>query len=107
MSTFSAWIDVFGIYVAIIFALAAGLAAAYGREREAQKAPTRQWWLNRILLLPLLAIAATAAVDAFSLSKSLAAFTAAMLSIGGYDVLCIIERRWRSRIERLADPPRN
>ena len=78
-------------------ALGAGLAAAYGRERERKRSPDRQWWLNRVLILPLLAIAASAATEAFGLSRSMAAFTAAMLSLGGYDALCLLEARWRAR----------
>jgi hypothetical protein len=96
------WLEHGAIYLVILGALVAGLAASYGREREANRLPGRQWWLNRLLILPLLAIAATAATDAFSLSKSMAAFTAAMLSLGGYDALRLIESRWRSRIEARA-----
>lgn len=90
------------LYLVIAAALAAGLAASYGRELEAQRHPDRRWWLRRLLIIPLLAIAATAATDAFNLSKSFAAFTAAMLSLGGYDAIRFIEARWKARIAVLA-----
>lgn len=85
------------IYLVIAAALAAGLAASYGRELEAQRHPDRRWWLRRLLIIPLLAIAATAATDAFNLPTSLSAFTAAMLSLGGYDAIRFMEARWRTR----------
>jgi len=83
-------------------ALAAGLAAAYGRELQAGRSPERSWWIARLLLLPLLAIGATAASEAFSLSGSTTAFTAAMLSLGGYDCLRLIEAHWRARLAAIA-----
>jgi len=79
-------------------ALAAGIAASYGRELEANRRPDRQWWVRRLLITPVLVIAATAATELFGLSRSGAAFTAAMLSIGGYDALKLIESRWLRRV---------
>lgn len=90
------------IYLVIGTALAAGLAASYGRELERGRAPDRRWWLRHVLLSPLLAIAATAATRAFSLSPSTTAFTAAMLSLGGYDALCLIEARWLRYLRNLS-----
>lgn len=89
------------IYFAIGVALVAGLAASYGRELEAKRYPDRRWWLRRLLIIPLLAIAATAATDAFALSTSLSAFTAAMLSLGGYDALRLVEARWKAKVESI------
>jgi hypothetical protein len=86
------------IYLVIAAALAAGIAASYGRELEANRRPNGQWWIRRLLITPLLVIAATAATELFGLSKSGAAFTAAMLSIGGYDVIKLIEARWLRRV---------
>ena len=86
----------------ILAALASGLAAAYGRELEGRRRPDWHWWWRRLLLLPLLAITATAATDEFGLTTSTAAFTAAMLSLGGYDVLRLIEKRWNRKLEALA-----
>ncbi|MGA9580977.1 MAG: hypothetical protein WBR13_03280 [Allosphingosinicella sp.] len=85
-------------YLVIAAALAAGTAASYGRELEARRRPDGQWWIRRLLITPLLVIAATAATELFGLSKSGAAFTAAMLSIGGYDVIKLIEARWLRRV---------
>lgn len=96
------WFDSAAIYIVILGALGAGLAAAYGRELEANRAPDRNWWLRRLLIIPLLAIAATAATEAFRLPGSLAAFSAAMLSLGGYDALRLVETRWKQRIEAVA-----
>ncbi len=93
--------------VAIAAALAAGIAASYGRELESNRRPDRQWWIRRLLLTPLLAIAATAATELFHLSKSAAAFTAAMLSIGGYDVLKLVEARWRRGVGLVDGEPRS
>lgn len=87
------------IYLVIAGALAAGLAASYGRELEAQRYPDKRWWLRRLLIVPLLAIAATAATDAFNLSTSLSAFAAAMLSLGGYDAIRFLEARWKARLD--------
>jgi hypothetical protein len=98
------WLESGAIYLVILMALAAGLAASYGRELEAQRQPDRRWWLRRILIMPLLAIAATAATDVFGLSRSFAAFTAAMLSLGGYDAIRFLEARWRDRIGALPHP---
>ena len=94
-------------YLVIAAALAAGIAASYGRELEANRSPDRQWWIRRLLITPLLVIAATAATELFGLSKSGAAFTAAMLSIGGYDVLKLIEARWLRRVGLIDGEPRS
>lgn len=99
------WLESGTIYFVIMAALVAGLAASYGRELEEKRRPDRSWWVRRVLLIPLLAIAATAATDAFALSASTAAFAAAMLSLGGYDALRLIETRWRARLRGLADNP--
>lgn len=96
-------LEAYSIYAVILAALGAGLAASYGRELEAGRTPDRLWWLRRLLILPMLAIAAAAATDAFGLSRTLSAFTAAMLSLGGYDVLRLLEARWRNRVH-LAPP---
>lgn len=85
-------------YLVILGALAAGIAASYGRELEANRRPDGAWWVRRLLITPLLVIAATAATELFGLSKSAAAFTAAMLSIGGYDVIKLVEARWLRRV---------
>lgn len=92
--------------LAIAAALAAGIAASFGRELEAGRRPDGQWWIRRLLITPLLVIAATAATELFGLSKSGAAFTAAMLSIGGYDVLKLIEARWLRRVGLVEEEPR-
>ncbi|WP_300972943.1 hypothetical protein [Sphingomonas sp. LHG3406-1] len=81
----------------LAFALVAGLAAAYGRELNARRVPGRAWWAARLLLLPLLAIAVATASEAFLLAKSTTAFTAAMLSLGGYDCLRLVEAQWKKR----------
>ena len=91
------WLEAGAIYAVIGAALLAGLAASYGRELEAGRRPDRTWWVRRLLILPILAIAATAATDLFALQPSIAAFSAAMLSLGGYDVLRLLEARWRQR----------
>jgi len=93
-------------YLVIAAALAAGIAASYGRELEAGRRPDGQWWIRRLLITPLLVIAATAATELFGLSKSGAAFTAAMLSIGGYDVIKLIEARWLRRVGLSEGEPR-
>jgi cell division septum initiation protein DivIVA len=90
----------YGQYVIIAVALTAGLAASYGREREAQQTPGRGWWLNRLLILPLLAIATSAAAEAFKLTEAMSALAAAMLSLGGYDAVRVIEKKWRKRADR-------
>jgi hypothetical protein len=92
------------IYLVIGGALIAGLAASYGRELEAERKPDRHWWTRRLLIMPILAIAATAATDLFALAPSIAAFSAAMLSLGGYDVLRLLEARWRHRAEMVSLP---
>ncbi len=84
-----------GTALIIAVALGAGMAASYGRELEADRKPDRHWWIRRLLIIPLLAIAATEATHLFGLTKSGAAFTAAMLSLGGYDALRWIDARWR------------
>lgn len=92
------WLESGGLYLAIAVALAAGLAASYGRELEARRQPDRFWWHRRLLILPMLAIAATAATEVFALSTSTAAFTAAMLSLSGYDTLRVLEAKWREKV---------
>ncbi|MEO7177468.1 MAG: hypothetical protein ABIW83_01355 [Allosphingosinicella sp.] len=93
-----AFVTAAATYLVIAAALAAGIAASYGRELEANRRPDGQWWIRRLLITPLQVIAATAATELFGLSKSGAAFTAAMLSIGGYDVIKLIESRWLRRV---------
>jgi hypothetical protein len=97
------WLEAGIPFFVILGALASGLAASYGRELEASRHPDRNWWIRRLLIMPLLAIAATTATDLFDLSTSTAAFTAAMLSLGGYDVLRLIEAKWRHRLAMSAD----
>jgi len=99
---FFRWLEYGAVYIVIFVALGAGLAASYGRELEAHRHPDRHWWLRRLLIMPLLAIAATAATEAFDLSNSVAAFTAGMLSLGGYDAIRFIERRWKDKAEAIA-----
>ncbi len=93
------WIEVLSTHGIILLAMLAGLAASYGRELDARRKPGRRWWVRRLLVLPLLAITAAAASETFALSRTLSAFTAAMLSLGSYDVLRLIEARWRARID--------
>ena len=100
---FGDWADALATICTVAIALGAGLAAAYGRELQAGRSPQRSWWIARILLLPLLAIGAAAASEAFNLSRIVTAFTAAMLSLGGYDCLRLIEARWRARLAELAE----
>jgi hypothetical protein len=92
-------------YLVIAAALAAGIAASYGRELEANRHPDSQWWVRRLLITPLLVIAATAATDLFGLTRSGAAFTAAMLSIGGYDVIKLLEARWLRKVGLMDGEP--
>ena len=99
---FFRWVEQGAIYIVIFAALAAGLAASYGRELEAKRTPDRQWLVRRLLIMPLLAIAATAATEAFGLTPSVAAFSAAMLSLGGYDALRLVETRWKARLAATA-----
>lgn len=94
-------------YLVIAAALAAGTAASYGRELEANRHPKGEWWVRRLLITPLLVIASTAATELFGLSKSGSAFTAAMLSIGGYDVIKLIESRWLRRVGLVDGEPRD
>lgn len=104
------WLDFLAggaTYLVIAAALAAGIAASYGRELEASRHPDGGWWIRRLLITPLLVIAATAATELFGLSKSGAAFTAAMLSIGGYDVIKLIESRWLRRVGLVDGEPRD
>jgi hypothetical protein len=93
----------YALYPIIIAALGAGLAAAYGRELEQGRTPDRPWWLRRLLIMPVLAITAAAITQGFGLSHTLGAFTAAMLSLGGYDLLRLIEDRWRARLLAASD----
>jgi len=93
------WIESGALYLVILMALVAGLVASYGRELEAQRQPDRRWWIRRLLIMPLLAITATAATEAFGLSNTVAAFSAAMLSLGGYDALRLIEHRWKQKLQ--------
>lgn len=97
------WLEGSALYFVIGLALAAGLAASYGRELEEERRPDLRWWLRRLLILPLLAITATAATEVFDLSTSVAAFSAAMLSLGGYDALRTIEARWKRRVDETPD----
>ena len=101
------WVEGGVLYFVIAAALAAGLAASYGRELEAKRQPDRQWWLRRLLIMPLLAIASATATDLFHLPTSVAAFSAAMLALGGYDVIRLMEARWRHKlmITELTAPP--
>jgi len=86
------------IHLVILVSLIAGMAASYGRELEAGRSPDRGWWLRRLLILPMLAIAAAAVTDLLDLSPTIAAFSAAMLSLGGYDMLRLLEARWLARL---------
>lgn len=78
--------------------LMAGLLAAYGRLLRAGKRPMPRWWPAHLLLLPMLIIGSIAARDLLSLSPSLTALTAGMLSLGGYDLLRVMEAQWRRRM---------
>jgi hypothetical protein len=95
------WPEESAQYLAIALALAAGLAASYGRELEASRRPDKGWWVRRLLIMPLLAVAATAGTEFLDLSATTAAFTAAMLSLGGYDALCLLEIKWREALRSI------
>ncbi|HEX8214784.1 MAG TPA: hypothetical protein VF582_04850 [Allosphingosinicella sp.] len=95
------WLEAGILYFVILGALLAGLAAAYGREREALRDPGRRWWINRLLILPVLGITSAAAAETLSLSLAMAAFATAMLTMGGYEALRWIEAGIRHRAEGL------
>ena len=87
------------ITLAVISAsLMAGLAAAYGRELQARRQVDRSWWIARALLLPMLAICALSASAILQLSQTMTASASAMLALGGYDGLRLIEARWQARV---------
>jgi hypothetical protein len=82
----------------IVAALTAGVSAAYGRELQAGRNPSFRWWASRLLLFPMLVIGSAATRDLMALPPSMTALTAAMLALGGYDGLRLLEDRWRARI---------
>ncbi len=82
----------------VLVALSAGLAAAYGRRLQSGRAASLRWWTARLLLMPVLAITAFAAKSLLALSPSMTALTAAMLALGGYDCLRLVEQQWRARV---------
>ena len=86
-----------GPAVVIAAALVAGLAAAYGRELQLEKRPGLRWWASRVLLMPFLVIGSIAISQALLLSQSMTALCAAMLALGGYDGLRLLEQQWRAR----------
>lgn len=93
------WAQGFEALLFVCVALGAGLAAAYGRELQSGRSPNRLSWIARLLLLPMLAIGASAASEAFAMSRNATAFTAAMLSLGGYDCLRLMEAQWKGRLK--------
>ncbi len=93
------WLEEHAVYPVILLALGAGLAAAYGRELDQGRAPDRLWWTRRLLIMPVLAIAAAALAESIGLSRTWTAFCAAMLSLGGYDALRAVEERWRRQAQ--------
>lgn len=83
----------------ILIGLLAGLSGAYGRERHEGRQPDRNWWLNRILLMPFLAICASAGTAAMKLSGEMTAFVASILSLLAYEAVNKIVARV-DRLER-------
>lgn len=73
--------------------LMAGLIGAYGRERHEGRTPSAQWWFTRVLLMPFLAMAASAAAEAFAFSPQRAGFIAALLALLGYDAIRLLTAR--------------
>lgn len=81
----------------IVLGLWAGVAGAYGRELHSQRKPSLDWWISRILILPILGIAASAAVEQFKLSRQQSALLAAMLALSGYEALRLLQSSWLAR----------
>ena len=94
----SNFLDAAVAHLAVAVSLLAGLAAAFGRELQGGRIPTLRWWCARLLLLPILAIGVLAAAELFELSGTKTALTAAMLALGGYDALRLLERQWRRQL---------
>ena len=91
--------------MAIAFGLAAGFLGAYGRERNDGRRPGRDWFLNRLLIMPFLGIAATAASTTLlsGLPRAVSTFFAAFLAMAAYDAVRVIERRVIRNVERSID----
>jgi hypothetical protein len=99
------WVGDRLLYVAIAFGLAAGFLGAYGRERNDGRRPGRDWFVNRLLIMPFLGIAATAAATTLlaAMPRAVSTFVAALLAMMAYDVVRVIERRAIRNVERSID----
>lgn len=87
------WLHERALYFFILLGMMVGLLGAFGRERHEGRRPGGDWWLNRLLLMPFLAGAGTAAAVAFALPNPVAHFVASLLSLMGYSALPEIMNR--------------
>ncbi len=96
------WLGDKVLWVAIAIGLSGGLLGAVGRERHEGRTPDPDWWINRLLVMPFLAIVAGAAsVTVLSnMPKAVSTFVAAVLSLTAYDAVRMIETR---SLKRAAD----
>lgn len=95
-------------WLIVAFGSLIGLAAAWGREQHEEKSATRKWLVNRLLLMPFLALSAAALSEQFGWSRIVTAFAAGLLSLLGYEALRVLTTRTlaagEARIAELIGP---
>lgn len=88
---------------AILVGMAIGLAGAYAREFNDGRAPNWKWLRNRLLIYPFLSLSAAAAAESTDLTRTQAAFLAAILSLLSFDAVRAITRGWLKSVSDKAD----
>lgn len=92
------WLETKSLEIGIAASLLVGLLAAYARERHEGRVPPREWLVNRLLLMPFLALAAAAGIDSLDLPTRPAMFATALLSLLAFDALRAMAARGLRKI---------
>ncbi len=88
---------------AIIVGMAIGLSGAYAREFNDGRNPNGKWLRNRLLIFPFLSLAAASVAESTSLSRTQAAFLAAILSLLSFDAVRLITEKFMTKTEDAID----
>lgn len=91
------------LWAAILVGIGVGLAGAYARELNEGRSPNYKWFRNRLLIYPFLSLAAAAAAESTNLSRTQAAFLAAILSLLSFDAVRLITERFKKRAQGVVD----
>ncbi|MAW99514.1 MAG: hypothetical protein CMN72_07675 [Sphingomonas sp.] len=100
MKQYLGWLegDSVRLWGIVAIASAIGLLGAYGRERNAGRPPDREWLINRLLVMPLLALLAGAGCSTLGMTLEVTSIVASLLSLLAYEALGVISTRFLKKV---------